>query len=33
MAIARYIRSPRSWRVFNVGMGTMTAACVVFILG
>lgn len=33
MAIARYIRSPRSWRIFNVSMGAMTAACVVFILG
>ncbi len=32
MAIGRLLRTPRSWRVFNTTMGTMTAACVFFIL-
>lgn len=33
IAIGRWLNSPRAWRIFNVLMGTMTAACVVFILG
>ncbi|MHB0774815.1 LysE family translocator [Halomonas sp. WWR20] len=31
--IGRWLDSPRAWRVFNVTMGGLTAACVVFILG
>lgn len=33
MAIGRLLKTPRAWRIFNVCMGTLTAACVVFILG
>ena len=33
MAVGRYLKSERAWRVFNVSMGAMTAACVGFILG
>ncbi|WP_136066297.1 LysE family translocator [Modicisalibacter radicis] len=33
MAVGRYLRSARAWRVFNGLMGAMTAGCVVFILG
>ncbi|MCW4151200.1 LysE family translocator [Halomonas sp. 18H] len=33
MAIGRWLKSPRSWRIFNGTMGALTAACVVFILG
>nr|WP_298411992.1 LysE family translocator [uncultured Halomonas sp.] len=33
MAIGRLLRSERGWRIFNGIMGTMTAACVLFILG
>ncbi|ATJ82355.1 LysE family translocator [Halomonas beimenensis] len=33
MAIGRWLKGPRSWRVFNGTMGALTAACVLFILG
>ncbi|MBB3232767.1 LysE family translocator [Halomonas stenophila] len=33
MAIGRWLKGPRSWRVFNGTMGALTAACVIFILG
>lgn len=32
MALARWLRTPRAWRIFNMVMGAMTAACVVFIV-
>ena len=32
MAIGRWLRTPRAWRVFNGTMGGLTAACVYFIL-
>ncbi|GHA98555.1 LysE family translocator [Modicisalibacter luteus] len=32
MAIGHVLHTPRSWRIFNVTMGAMTAACVIFIL-
>ncbi|YCA15106.1 LysE family translocator [Kushneria sp. AK178] len=32
MVIARFLTTPRAWRLFNVTMGLMTAACVVFIV-
>ena len=32
-AIGRWLKGPRAWRVFNVTMGALTAACVIFILG
>ncbi|MFC0267154.1 LysE family translocator [Kushneria aurantia] len=31
--IARFLETPRAWRIFNVVMGSMTAACVLFIVG
>ncbi|SEM90673.1 Threonine/homoserine/homoserine lactone efflux protein [Halomonas caseinilytica] len=33
MAIGRWLKGPRSWRIFNGTMGALTAACVFFILG
>ncbi|MBB3139909.1 LysE family translocator [Halomonas organivorans] len=33
MAIGRWLKGPRAWRVFNGTMGALTAACVIFILG
>ncbi|MDW5378463.1 LysE family translocator [Halomonas sp. HP20-15] len=33
MAVGHYLKSARAWRIFNVVMGGMTAACVGFILG
>ncbi|MFG6178884.1 LysE family translocator [Halomonas sp. THAF12] len=33
MAIGRWLKGPRAWRVFNGSMGALTAACVIFILG
>lgn len=33
MAIGQWLKSPRAWRLFNVCMGALTAACVAFILG
>ncbi len=32
IVIARFLKTPRAWRLFNVTMGLMTAACVVFIV-
>ncbi|MGM0783985.1 MAG: LysE family translocator [Pseudomonadota bacterium] len=32
-AIGRWLDTPRAWRMFNVTMGALTAACVIFILG
>ncbi|MCK0744253.1 LysE family translocator [Chromohalobacter nigrandesensis] len=32
-AIGHWLKGPRAWRVFNVTMGALTAACVIFILG
>jgi len=32
VAIGRLLRTPQHWRWFNIGMGGMTAACVVMIL-
>ena len=29
--VARWLRTPRAWRRFNLGMGLLTAACVVMI--
>ncbi|GGB78831.1 lysine transporter LysE [Marinobacterium zhoushanense] len=32
VAIGRRLRTPQHWRWFNIGMGSMTAACVLMIL-
>ncbi|MBV1790160.1 LysE family translocator [Marinobacterium sp. D7] len=32
VAIGRLLRTPRHWRWFNIGMGSLTAACVLMIL-
>ncbi|QJQ94666.1 MULTISPECIES: LysE family translocator [Halomonadaceae] len=33
VGIGHWLNTPRAWRIFNVIMGALTAACVIFILG